>query len=587
MKKRRRKIFNFFSFFLALILAFGNICFPNTKEKNVSYAAGNRTLSDITGITRQQFVNEIGKKRYVNGGLRYYGKASFATGEWKNVYLNCNRFVSLGVHMAGGSTDPLRAYHLSDRAKENLYFRRKTPKSMWTKNVVNDVNIGNQLTEWLYTMGIYYEFRYGPQKAERRFLKNPDPIDCKYYVYAGKSSVQDFLKDNKAEKGDWVISIPRPVYYEFKNGNTSGYAPIIKVHSDMHIGIWWGDDTKDDRVLNMNSHGVTQDKLSTAIKKDHPGDRIYDIYLIKWNNPEAEITLKKWERDKKIYTGGNVTKAITQAKGNYSLSGAQYGIYKTQADAKAKRNLYKTVTLSGDNPAQAKFTLPANSTYYGREIKAPAKGYYINDEVFTISTHSGNKTIHVTEIPKTDPMRIVINKTDTKGNGLEGAKFEVRYYNQMLTKAQAENATPTKRWIYKSDKYGKVELNNKAQKIGGDTLYMDAPDGNVIGLYGTYTVREIEAPEGFVPSNQVAWGQVKEGSSRLILGFKNNSNKLSNESQKGKIGIAKTDKETGKGLTGIKFNVKLLESYDSASDVKAGTYGRTDAKKNAFYNLLN
>lgn len=36
----------------------------------------------------------------------------------------------------------------------------------------------------------------------------------------------------------------------------------------------------------------------------------------------------------------------------------------------------------------------------------------------------------------------------------------------------SENATPTKRWIYKSDKYGKVELNNKAQKIGGDTLYI-------------------------------------------------------------------------------------------------------------------
>lgn len=139
----------------------------------------------------------------------------------------------------------------------------------------------------------------------------------------------------------------------------------------------------------------------------------------------------------------------------------------------------------------------------------------------------------------------------------------------------SENATPTKRWIYKSDANGEVKLNSKAHKIGGDTLYMDAPNGNVIGLYGTYIVREIEAPEGFIPSKKVAWGQVKEGS-RLNLSF-DNSSELPNESQKGKIGIAKTDKETGKGLTGIKFNVKLLESYDSASDVKAGTV--VDTKK--------
>lgn len=337
--------------------------------------------------------------------------------------------------------------------------------------------------------------------------------------------------------------------------------------------------SKYQNLYNQYSNELKKDPNSNKFK----GATVYEYrsptrpntqHLIGYSyaKPNAEITINKWEQSKKIYTGGNPTFAINQAgKALYSLNGAQYGIYKTYSDAQAKRNPYKTVTLSGDNPSQAKFTLPANSTYYGREIKAPAKGYYINDEVFTISTHSGNKTIHVTEIPKTDPMRIVINKTDTKGNGLKGAKFEVRYYNQMLTKAQAENATPTKRWIYESDKYGKVELNNKAHKIGGDTLYMDAPDGNVIGLYGTYTVREIEAPEGFIPSSKVAWGQVKEGSSRLILGFENNSNKLSNESQKGKIGIAKTDKETGKGLTGIKFNVKLLESYDSASDVKAGT----------------
>lgn len=307
----------------------------------------------------------------------------------------------------------------------------------------------------------------------------------------------------------------------------------------------------------------------------YEADRSYKfqtVVLVEYKKPtlDTEITLKKWEQSKKIYTGGHPTFAINQAgKALYSLNGAQYGIYKTKADAQAKRNPYKTVNLSGDNPAQAKFKLPANTIYYAREIKAPAKGYHISNQILTIDTHSGNKMIQPGDVAKTDPLKIVIRKTNNRKQGLEGAKFEVRYYNQMLTKAQAENATPTKRWIYKSDSNGRVELNNKAHKIGGDTLYMDAPDGNVIGLYGTYTIREIEAPEGYIPSKEVAWGQVKEGS-RLNLLF-NNSSELPNESQKGKIGIAKTDKETGKGLTGIKFNVKLLESYDSASDVKAGT----------------
>lgn len=41
-------------------------------------------------------------------------------------------------------------------------------------------------------------------------------------------------------------------------------------------------------------------------------------------------------------------------------------------------------------------------------------------------------------------------------------------------------ATPTKRWIYRSDKNGDVLFNSKAHKIGGDTLYKTKKTHSII-----------------------------------------------------------------------------------------------------------
>ncbi len=124
----------------------------------------------------------------------------------------------------------------------------------------------------------------------------------------------------------------------------------------------------------------------------YEADRSYKfqtVVLVEYKKPtlDTEITINKWEQSKKIYTGGNPTFAINQAgRKLYSLNGAQYGIYKTKADAQAKKNAYKTVTLSGENPAKAKFKLPANSTYYAREIKARPR-YIILEMTYLLLIH--------------------------------------------------------------------------------------------------------------------------------------------------------------------------------------------------------
>ena len=86
------------------------------------------------------------------------------------------------------------------------------------------------------------------------------------------------------------------------------------------------------------------------------------MYKVKFSEASGKISINKSSADPSVTNGNNL----------YSLKGAVYGIFKTKADATAKKNAVGSITL--DANATGSLSGLENGTYYVRETKAPS-GY--------------------------------------------------------------------------------------------------------------------------------------------------------------------------------------------------------------------
>jgi len=118
--------------------------------------------------------------------------------------------------------------------------------------------------------------------------------------------------------------------------------------------------------------------------------------------------------DPYIYTGKLTIIKTDNSTPATKLNGAQFTIYKTEADAKAGTNGYKTLTDANrvaDGEGEYVITGLASGTYYVVETKAPS-GYNLDGSIKTVviggngatfgSTSNQIKDITFVDIPKTD-----------------------------------------------------------------------------------------------------------------------------------------------------------------------------------------
>ena len=189
---------------------------------------------------------------------------------------------------------------------------------------------------------------------------------------------------------------------------------------------------------------------------------------------------------------------ITDGNACYSLKGAEFGIFKTMADAQAGKNAVATIVTDQDGNGSVGNL--AYGTYYVKETKA-SPGYRINNNVYREKVDSDIPvTFDVPEEAGNDPASVLVQKKDSNGTVLlEGCIFAIKYYDiQMDTDpAQAGNSA-VRTWYIKTDKQGYAELRNiQYIQSNSDALYY-----NEVGLptipIGTITVQEIQAPEGYV-----------------------------------------------------------------------------------------
>lgn len=233
-----------------------------------------------------------------------------------------------------------------------------------------------------------------------------------------------------------------------------------------------------------------------------------------------ELAFKVQSKGKLSIMKKSANPDITDNNPCYSLKGAEYGVYKTEADAKADKNKVNTLIIGKyDNSEKYKnwsneIELEAG-TYYVKETKAP-KGYALNPNAVKVVIEAGKNTwlgeasSGFEDYPQSDPVPILLGKIDKETNknkpqgsaSLAGAEFTVKYYKGLYDSDPAKSGqTPARSWVLKTNSNGKAYLN-KDYKVSGDDFYY-ASNGDPTFPIGTVTIQETKAPTGYFINNEV------------------------------------------------------------------------------------
>lgn len=204
--------------------------------------------------------------------------------------------------------------------------------------------------------------------------------------------------------------------------------------------------------------------------------------------------------------------AITDNNSCYSLKGAEYGVYKSESDAKADKNKVKTLTTE-ENGWSNTVELD-EGTYYLKETKNP-KGYALNSSVVKVTIKANETTQYGTnnelkDYPQSDPVGILLGKVDKETSknkpqgsaSLAGAEFTVKYYKGLYDSDPAsQGQVPARSWVLKTNDKGIASLD-KAYKVSGDDFYYNGNSDPTLPV-GTITIQETKAPTGYFINNKV------------------------------------------------------------------------------------
>lgn len=232
-----------------------------------------------------------------------------------------------------------------------------------------------------------------------------------------------------------------------------------------------------------------------------------------------ELAFKVQSKGKLCIKKTSANPAITDNNPCYSLQGAEYGVYKTEADAKANKNKVNTLTI-GKYDSSEKYKDWSNEieldagTYYLKETKNP-KGYALNNSVVSVVVKANESSWigsngEFKDYPQSDPVSVVLGKVDKETNknkpqgsaSLAGAEFTVKYYKGLYDSDPAKSGqTPSRSWVLKTDKDGYCDLSNDYKVSGDDFFYMS--NGLPTLPVGTITIQETKAPTGYFINNEL------------------------------------------------------------------------------------
>lgn len=172
----------------------------------------------------------------------------------------------------------------------------------------------------------------------------------------------------------------------------------------------------------------------------------FGMYKVKFSEASGKISINKSSADPSVTNGNNL----------YFLKGAVYGIFKTKADATAKKNAVGSITL--DANATGSLSGLENGTYYVRETKAPS-GYKEDATVYTAKTSSGATTVvNTKDNAETCDLYLEITKKLRKNEQnkvnattLRNTEFTLSFYPDGYYNAnEIKSKQATKTWTIKN-----------------------------------------------------------------------------------------------------------------------------------------
>lgn len=225
-----------------------------------------------------------------------------------------------------------------------------------------------------------------------------------------------------------------------------------------------------------------------------------------------ELAFKVQSKGKLSIMKKSANPDITDNNPCYSLKGAEYGVYKSEADAKSDKS--KVTSLKTKDTGWSNTVELEAGTYYLKEVTAP-KGYALSSEINKVTITAGKETQFGTnnelmDYPQSDPVSVVLGKVDKETNKnkpqgsatLAGAEFTVKYYKGLYDSDPAKSGqVPARSWVLKTNSEGKTAFVDSL-KVSGDEFYKKSSGYTTLPI-GTITIQETKAPTGYFINNEV------------------------------------------------------------------------------------
>ena len=317
---------------------------------------------------------------------------------------------------------------------------------------------------------------------------------------------QELLSSGLAEKGDIIL-----MWWSNSPGADG---------ADNHIGFFWGEASDDDVMWHSGTEPSSGNQISAITPKTEGS--FYILIKIEPIKPkEYTVTLTKTSADV----------SITQGNSAYSLAGATYNVYKGTSGTGSV-----VATFTTDEAGHATLSTPLEDGTYSVKEVTPPKGYKLDTKVYTFTINGGDTSLSVEDEPGTLTLKLKKKDSQTgstpQGNAtLAGAVYQVSY--QLGGQTVTEELT--------SDASGNL--------------------GTLEGIpFGTVTVKELSAPEGYRLDTRVHTYTV-DGSQLTGDVYELEVTDLEEDVQRGGLTIQKLDSETGTtpqgdaSLEGISFEI--------------------------------
>lgn len=176
--------------------------------------------------------------------------------------------------------------------------------------------------------------------------------------------------------------------------------------------------------------------------------------------------------------------SVSDGNANYSLEGAEYGIFK---------NDQLIQTLVTDKNGYAKSAELEEGSYIIKETGAP-KGYAVDTASYNVDVKAeSTSTVKVSDIPQNNPMALILQKLDQEtgadtpqGNAsLANAEFTIKFYTEQSdADPAASGKKPARTWVMKTDAAGEMHFT-KDYFVSGDDFYYASDKKTVCLPLGT------------------------------------------------------------------------------------------------------